>query len=281
MSFYFHPFYYREPKAEEEIKEEPDSSTNVVRKPKKVEEPRNTRHEIQFGKDYENDPEAGPSGIKTQPRRDSSMYTSRISRRYQDQYSSDDDDSDDEIAQTTSLWRSRGSFNLNQNDHSENDIPWRTRQRAASDSNSNELSQAANNTCDDVIVIEADPAQANPLASNINSGMEVLTAPDLQLDWDSSDDSVICADENVSFAQPTQRTPFARTSAITNYSIDLTGSDDEDTFSNMQAPRNRYRGLYDEYHNATNPPISHSHNVSGNLNCRSSFGTCDCLEGDR
>lgn len=121
---------------------------------------------------------------------------------------------------------------------------------------------------DDVIEIETDAAPS----TSTKSGIQILTAPDLQLDWDSSDESVICE------AITTQPTSFPRAN-LNNAAIDLTGTDDETAYANNTS-RNRYRySIYNS--NSRNTPTNHNQNVSTTLNCRSSFATCDCLEGDR
>lgn len=128
---------------EDKVKEEPVSSSNQTVEPNRSEAPNATaQSETRTNRDdFVDDPEAGPSGIKTCARQScSSRYPSRVPpRRYQDQYSSSDDDSDDEIVQST-LWRSRGSFNLNQNEPAEQSPQWHPL-RTSNDSNLNELAQ--------------------------------------------------------------------------------------------------------------------------------------------
>lgn len=207
------------------------------------------------------DSQPGPSGINVRPSRD----FMRGNRHYADGGSSSDDDDDHEIMQTTSLWRSRGQYNLSQSSREDEN----RRQHEASDSG----------------------------AGNIDSEMEILTAPDLQLDWlsDSSEhsiDEVVCVPcdeptppvENSGLKTETSSSTIqanATTSAQT-LEIDLTrDTDDEEdlmeiNICNGQPPSRSNRvqnALFDVYHNATR-----ERSMGGSLNCRSAFGTCDCLE---
>lgn len=160
--------------------------------------------------------------------------------------------------QTTSLWRSRGSYNLN---------------------HPNRLNK-----------IDGAPNEQN---GNISSNLEILTAPDLQLDWvsDSSEqslDDVVyvplvsnSVQHNEAVSTEDIKTEVSDEARRATLHIDLTTDSDEDVMevniSNRESDNLRHnrlsRALYDTYHDAT-------HDISvGNINCRSAtFGTCDCLE---
>lgn len=207
------------------------------------------------GSSHFEDPLEGPSGINVR-----SMQSINHDSLFANGESSDDDDDDHEIMQTTSAWRSRGSFNLN---------------------HANRLNKSE--------------STSNEASGNIDSGLEILTAPDLQLDWvsDSSEQSL----DDVVFvpmASPAgQQNEVERVDAVkteraeeprqATFQIDLTtDSDDEDVMevniSNREADNLRQnrlsRALYDVYHNETRDMP-----VGGNINCRSAtYGTCDCLE---
>lgn len=144
--------------------------------------------------DYENDPEAGPSGLNTQSI--SLFDNARNSFRYPDT-SDDESDEDREIA--ASLWRSREAYNATAKG-ANHDIPWRLRQNSPAN-----FTAPANKTQSDEyrmadVVDLSEPennevAPADAPSPQRSGGMEILTAPDLQLDWSSdtsSDDEIIC-----------------------------------------------------------------------------------------
>lgn len=148
--------------------------------------------------DYDN-PQPGPSGIKQEVHRNAAEY--HQDRCYTNAASSSDDDSDDdrEIMQTTTLWCSSGKFNLNQTsrpnlnrDSAEDSLHHGTTSTAA---------VAATVAATDVIVdfnrpVVSPRPEINRIVASLRSDInrttsEILTAPDLQLDWlsDSSDSS--------------------------------------------------------------------------------------------
>lgn len=136
--------------------------------------------------DYD-DPQAGPSGIKQEAHRNVTDCHSKHFYTKASASSSDDDSDDDrEIMQTTTLWRSRGTLNLNQTsrpsinnrDLDEDQLHNRTTSAA--------VAESASTSGNDVNRI------VTSLRPEINrTTSEILTAPDLQLDWlsDSSGDS--------------------------------------------------------------------------------------------
>lgn len=182
-------------------------------------------------------------------------------------------------------------------------MPWRLQQALTPEYNSPE-NPINSSTPEPVIVdlIENDEIDTN---SNVehpttNSGMEVLTAPDLQLDWlsdTSSDDEIVCTTDNNKLSSQNQNGTINLTIPTTAMApIDLTASDDEEsnqTNSNNSnsnivdstawAPGSLYNCLVDQYHNATrnlNNIHNPRHSNDGHLNCRSAYSTCDCLESD-
>lgn len=245
--------------------------------------------------DYD-DPQAGPSGIKQEMHpNDRSAAEYQQNRCYTNAVSSSDDgsDEDNEIMQTTTLWRSRGTFNLNQTSR-----PNLNNRDLDDDSLHNQTTTAAPAAVATGGVsggLGASGANSN----NIDSGMEILTAPDLQLDWlsDSSDqsiDEVVCVPLPSSPPAVDEANVKAESDTIAavnepSLQIDLTTSDDEDVmeinvYNDADAHMTRVptapvqinclrHALYDGYHNRE----SHV----GHLNCRSAYSTCDCLEATR
>lgn len=193
---------------------------------------------------FENDPEAGPSGLQSA----SSNLENRRRLRYHN--SSSDDDSDGESA---NLWRPQEPYlyNRNADDSSDtryseqswiydrNDIP----STAAEPSSvvCEPSSSSTHKQMDEVIDLsENESLQSNtqnPLqnTNNENRSIEVLTAPDLQLDWlsdSSSDNEIVCTIRPKSPTAPLNLTQ-STSSNPTNFSsvptpIDLTISDDEE-----------------------------------------------------
>lgn len=128
--------------------------------------------------EYKNDPEAGPSGIKCEP------TTSKSTTENRNQFNYFSDDSDDESSQPSLFWR-RPLNALN----SHNDT-------IASVGNSN--LQSATNKSPIVVInlIDNEPNSSNDgneqttqESKKNNSAIDVLTLPDLQLDWASDSSS--------------------------------------------------------------------------------------------
>lgn len=158
--------------------------------------------------DYD-DPQAGPSGINQDMHRNMANY--QQSRCYTNLASSSDDDSDGDREIMTSLWRSRGTFNLNQtsrpnlvgrdmDDDAVASAPTAATAAvaavaaAATGASVNGSNRSASPSI--AINHQSAPFLGNGSAvshrSEINrTTSEILTAPDLQLDWlsDSSVDS--------------------------------------------------------------------------------------------
>lgn len=206
--------------------------------------------------DYENDPEAGPSGLQTDGIRCNENKTARM-RQYQND--SSDDDSSDEREMASAIWRPQQSFRFSRNDDDSGDTRYSNNSWRFDHSTNNEpvpsevappqLPQPppppppppSNHTDEIIDLSENDSVQSSMNAqkapTNANRSLEVLTAPDLQLDWlsDSSSDTEII--------QIRSRTPEFNADDLgylksnlnsSNASsdlpaIDLTVSDDEET----------------------------------------------------
>lgn len=180
-------------------KEEPVDAIELTKSQKKQVSP------TVNAQDYD-DPQAGPSGIKQEVHRNMAEY--QQNRCYTNVASSSDDDSDDdrEIMRTTSLWRSRGTFNLNQTsrpnlinrDLDDDSLHNRTTSAASSAAAAAVTGGSGNNYRSSPPIAVSHRSSpflnnnSNSLRSEINrTTSEILTAPDLQLDWlsDSSVDS--------------------------------------------------------------------------------------------
>lgn len=206
--------------------------------------------------DFENDPEAGPSGLQRE------LFTNGGNdglpvRRYMND--SSDDDSGDEREMVPAMWRPQASYRFARIDDDSGDTrfssnSWRFDQTAMNEPHSlsdvTASSTTNNNQADEVI----DLSESESLPSNVavqkpptnvpNRSHEVLTAPDLQLDWfsdSSSDNEIVSAirsrtlerPENLSKARPNRGASYAP-AAHTFPAIDLTASDDEDTSFSIQ-----------------------------------------------
>lgn len=148
--------------------------------------------------DYD-DPQPGPSGIKQEVHRNAADY--HQDRCYTNAASSSDDDSDDdrEIMQTTTLWSSSGKFNLNQT--SRPNLNRDLDEDSLTNGTSSSAAAAAAVATADVNVdfnrnVGSPRPEINRIVASLRSDInrttsEILTAPDLQLDWlsDSSDGS--------------------------------------------------------------------------------------------
>lgn len=186
----------------------------------------------------DDEPRPGPSGIKTEAK--PSFPSHSTQNRMLD--SSDDESGDDDYIRRSAAWR----LNYPQ-PKIELDIS-----PIIVDSSSN-------------------PAVAESRTSHIESGIELLAAPDLQLDWltDSSDDTVEYVPQYVAPApvvvhsDPLKIEP----SSPSTPPIDLTRESDEEDLpeasDRIPAPRPRLaisndmgRALYDVYHQSTRSPNS-------------------------
>lgn len=184
--------------------------------------------------DYVNDPEAGPSGIKRESTR-SKMFEIKNPFDYSDE-------SDDETP--LSMWNRQQS--------------WKTENNELSDVVPNNVQ--SNQTVEIINLIDNEATTSNDTeSSNKNSSdMEILTLPELQLDWasDSSDEDEIPSIPNHEY----KSTQLAQSQLDNGLpAIDLTLSDDDDGHNvdhdepnNRTEPgvRHRYSDLFDEYHNA-------------------------------
>lgn len=188
------------------------------------------------------EPEPGPSGINQEIRRNLTAYHNNR-RLLRVSTSSDDDDDDDEIDIEQCYARRAWPQKLLKQRHLP---PQNPRIRALSGGNVRLLS---NDEC------------------STNSNMELLTAPDLQLDWlsDSTDQSV---DDLNNTAGNTQNQSSERFKTEAPLQIDLTNETDDDTASNdpdlnsNQSPRMRLlQTVYGE---------SYHRNASGSNNSSSS-----------
>lgn len=224
--------------------------------------------------DFENDPEAGPSGLQTEPRRSNHSKIVNMHRklRYQNDSSSDDDSADERDAQETAsaMWlNSHESFRFNRKENESNDKNYfnpsfRFDQAIEP---SNEASASANNQDDEVIELsENESVQSNvivettPNGENRNLEVNLLTAPDLQLDWasdTSSDNEIVCTIRSRSpvrsVALNLSRSNLNASQAETDLTaIDLTASDDEEAnFSHenitMLAPGEQFRSQFSHH----------------------------------
>lgn len=228
--------------------------------------------------DFENDPEAGPSGLQTEPRRSNHSKIINMHRklRYQNDSSSDDDSADERDAQETAsaMWlNSHESFRFNRKENESDDKNYanpsfRFDQLTAIEP-SNEVSAASANNQDDEIIelSENESVQSNvivettPNGGNRNLEVNLLTAPDLQLDWasdTSSDNEIVCTIRSRSpvrsVALNLSRSNLNASQAETDLTaIDLTASDDEEAnflHENipMLAPGERFRSQSFSHH---------------------------------
>lgn len=253
----------------ENVKEEPVSSTNGQESESESIDEKPTNLSVLIKEqpptnDYVNDPEAGPSGIKCEPNRpahtetiDQFIYPTSV-------YS---DDSDDEALQSTVFWNRRKAW------------------KATAPNPDVEINvQSTDSPAVEVIDLsETEPASSNDTEqsetnnnnnnNNKNSVMEILTLPDLQLDWasDSSSEDEI---HTISNALPDEL-EFNLLRNVVQLAddlppIDLTVSDDEEQSTEIinetvpELPR-RYNGLFDEYHNAIS---SHRNGAGPSSFCR-------------
>lgn len=149
--------------------------------------------------DYENDPEAGPSGLQNEAVRNNTNNGQRML-----QYQSDsDDDSVDECA--SAMWRPQESYRFNRNEEDSGDTRFSNQSWRYEVPPINEAPVASDNAPptsnqnDDIIDLSENESvhsntELDAPPSNARSH-EVLTAPDLQLDWtsdSSSDNEIVC-----------------------------------------------------------------------------------------
>lgn len=243
--------------------------------------------------DFENDPEAGPSGLqRSTPIGNSGNCSQPTMRRYPNDSSDDDDnESDDE----REIWRPPAAFRSSRrysprftNDHW---IPYDDQATNNDSSNFSDLAvqstSKSKNPTDEVIDLSENDSNATVQNAPINEqeppirSHEVLTAPDLQLDWlsdTSSDNELVCTihDRNVSVAKKSQPSSNVSVDESSDSdddvpAIDLTASDDEDnaharedssngpswsrnTWMRVNLTRPRYRSLMrlSSYHDDNN-----------------------------
>lgn len=243
------------------VKEEPVSSTNVEAEQRTVDEspeianviikqqrsspeqvpPPPSSQPSQAIDDFENDPEAGPSGLQTEQTRSNENYGRRLI-----QYDSDATTEDESGDERAAMWRPQESYRFNRNDEDSGDTrfssqSWRYDLPAAIEPQVHlDIAPSASNQSEEVIdlseneSVHSNAATHNPPA-NAPRNLEVLTAPDLQLDWlsdSSSDNEIVCTirpqtpdrSAALNFTQPT----LSISQANDLPAIDLTASDDEE-----------------------------------------------------
>lgn len=273
------------------VKEEPVSSTNVEEEQQTVDESPEIANVIikqqrtspeqappppsQAIEDFENDPEAGPSGLQTEQMRSTENDGRRLLRYEND--SSDDDSADERAA----MWRPQESYRFNRNDEDSGDTrfsnqSWRYDVTAANEPQVHlDIAPTVSNQSEEVIDLsENESVHSNAVIShnpsaNAPRNLEVLTAPDLQLDWlsdSSSDNEIVCTirpqtpdrSAALDFTQPNLNTLQAPNDLP---AIDLTASDDEEATqprvycagqpgcTRSQSGGERMRLLYENHHN--------------------------------
>lgn len=202
--------------------------------------------QLQSTDDFENDPEAGPSGLQKEPISNTANCTQKPMLRYPNDSSDDESGDDREMA----MWRPPAAFRFSRTEDDSRFIVdrWRYDQAANNNDSSNfsdlAAQSATNNPTDEVIDLSENDSNATVQNAPINvqstHGHEVLhtviTAPDLQLDWlsdSSSDNEIVCTihDRHASAAKKSQSNVSAENDESNDDvpAIDLTASDDEDT----------------------------------------------------
>lgn len=210
--------------------------------------------------DFENDPEAGPSGLQQEPIGNTGncvMVGQQQMRRYNDS-SDDDDDSGNE--RKMAMWRPPAAFRYSQTEDNPRYVigqcRWRYDQADQAPNNEsdnfNDLDapQSASNTnnipADEVIDLSENDSNetVQNASTNVQSNCshEVLTAPDLQLDWlsdSSSDNEIVCMihDHNVKHSHSNESVVNGTNGEVP--AIDLTVSDDEETSFRRENNSNR------------------------------------------
>lgn len=189
--------------------------------------------------EFENDPEAGPSGLGAQPPTGFAVGRN-LFHRYPHDSTDDESDEDREIA--TSLWRSREAYTANVKGQVR-DLPWRLRQTSSTDFTAPRADTPANAfpMVDVVDLSENDAAEPTVKPPSPHRAIEILTAPDLQLDWLSEDDALSTDDEIIcttdlpanppAMPAANQTDPLNSPSTWELSPIDLTTTDDEDNGS--------------------------------------------------
>lgn len=222
----------------ETIKEEPVSSTSGQESETESQDEKPPTLNVLIkqhntSNDYVNDPEAGPSGIKRESTR-KKMFEIKNPFDYSDE-------SDDETP--LSMWNRQQSWK-----NESNDIP---------DVEPNNVQSNQAVEIIDLIDNEATTSNDTESSNKNSSDIEILTLPELQLDWasDSSDEDEISSIPNHEFkSKQSDQTQSDHGLPA----IDLTLSDDDDIHvDNHDEPNNgtepdvprRYNGLFDEYHN--------------------------------
>lgn len=223
----------------ETVKEEPVSSTSGQESETESQDEKPpalnvTIKQQDTSNDYVNDPEAGPSGIKRESTR-SKMFEIKNPFDYSDE-------SDDETP--LSMWNRQQSWK-----NESNDLP---------DVVANNVQSNPTVEIIDLIDNEATTSNDTESSNKNSSDMEILTLPELQLDWasDSSDEDEISSIPNHEYKSKQSNQSQANTGLP---AIDLTLSDDDDGHNDNHDEKNnrmepdvprRYSCLFDEYHNA-------------------------------
>lgn len=195
---------------------------------------------------FENDPEAGPSGLQTRPCRRTNKTMHRT-LRYQSDSSSDDDSDDVRVAQETASKRWLNNYHdLYRKENESGDTHYFNQTCRFDDTtapnepvNRTEASVPIGNQEDEIIELsENESVQSNVIVEttpvNANQGLE---APDLQLDWasdTSSDNEIVCTIRSRSPPARNVALNLTRSNLHASESdtdlppIDLTVSDDEE-----------------------------------------------------
>lgn len=246
------------------VKEEPVSSTNEQQNEENSETVNDNvvaRQPPSTTVDFENDPEAGPSGLQTESVRNGMTNGHRMLRYHSDS----DDDSGDECANAT-MWH---RFNRNEEDSGDTRFStqswgYDTQPIVNEVSLADAVPSASNNQSEEIIDLSENEsiqsnAPLNDAPTNANRNIEVLTAPDLQLDWlsdSSSDNEIVCAirpqtpnrSAAIDLSQSNLNT--IQTNNVLPLAIDLTASDEEEnTRENnyLQSNAASRMNLYREY----------------------------------
>lgn len=200
--------------------------------------------------EIENDPEAGPSGLQRATPNDSNRNQKQPRR-----YPIDSSDDDDAESVDERIWRPPAAFRFartQEDAHFITDqwIPYDQDDQATNNDSSNfsDLAvQSANknkNPTEEVIDLSENDSNATVQNASTdeqqqqepNCSHEVLTAPDLQLDWlsdSSSDNEIVCAIHDLKATKKPQSSNVSvenggGDSDVDVPAIDLTASDDEE-----------------------------------------------------
>lgn len=211
-------------------------------RPKKLERSESTNVRIKQPPrtdDFENDPEAGPSGLQAAPSRNNEKGIHRTLRYAND---SSSDESGDEREVASAMWlNAQESYRFNRKENESGDARYFDHSCRFEPLNVNEASASTSNQDDEIIELsENESVQSNVVVQTTPAyqNLEVLTAPDLQLDWasdTSSDNEIVCTiqprspdrDAALNFSRSNLNAQQAAANDLP--AIDLTASDDEES----------------------------------------------------